>query len=218
MRDPERLLIEGASEAERVLLAAAASEEPPADGMARLAAALGATLPVAPAPSSAVRGGSVKLAGKGLYLWSGAGVVLLSAALYVGRPQSPAAEPRVTASTPVLPAPPKAAEPRVSAAERATTPSISSDLAAELALLDRVRALRRAKDERGALLLLTRYEREYPTGVLAEEAELLRFEGLLARRDRAAAVEFARGFLERHPHSVHRERLRTYLGRETHAR
>ena len=48
MKDPRRLLDGGANDSERALLRAAASEEPPADGALRLAAALG--LPAAAAP------------------------------------------------------------------------------------------------------------------------------------------------------------------------
>ena len=53
MKDPVRLLDGGASELERALLHAGAAEEPPADGPARVAAALGLALGAGAAASAA---------------------------------------------------------------------------------------------------------------------------------------------------------------------
>ncbi len=76
-------------------------------------------------------------------------------------------------------------------------PAASSSLEAEMALLGRASASRRAGDREAALASLQRHAREFPDGQLAPERELQRALVLceLGRRDEARAI--ARGFAQR---------------------
>ncbi|MFO0634143.1 MAG: hypothetical protein U0168_14955 [Nannocystaceae bacterium] len=92
--------------------------------------------------------------------------------------------------------PPTASRPRPAPAEP-VAPAASSSLEAEMALLGRASASRRAGDREAALASLQRHAREFLDGQLAPERELQRALVLceLGRRDEARAI--ARGFAQR---------------------
>lgn len=118
MSDPDRLLDGDATEHERMLLRAGASEEPPRDGSARLAAALGlpvlphlpgafdASMPHGPAPlppalpsagplaGAAAKGLGSKLALKTLALVVSGGLAI-TGAVTLTQPRAPEVAPRV---------------------------------------------------------------------------------------------------------------------------
>jgi hypothetical protein len=98
--------------------------------------------------------------------------------------------------------------------ERATIPpssAPSSQLAAEVSLLDAARAALRGGDAPAALRGLDGYRTQFPNGALANEASVVRVETLLAtgRRDEAAG-EAAR-FLARNPPGPFADRVRALM-------
>jgi hypothetical protein len=80
----------------------------------------------------------------------------------------------------------------------------TSTLEAELALLD---AARQAKDPKVALAALERHRKEFATGALASEREVLRVETLCALGRVAEAEAVAAAFLAKHPHDPLRSRV-----------
>jgi hypothetical protein len=88
---------------------------------------------------------------------------------------------------------------------------------AALALADEVKALDGVREElaRGktalTLTLLDRYDRDFPSGRLAPESQLLRIEALVHAGERDAAERLARDFLVNHPTSAHGARVRSLL-------
>ncbi len=84
----------------------------------------------------------------------------------------------------------------------------SSDLDAEVAILDEVRAHLRQGAPARATSLLERYDARFPRGLLQPEAKVLQIEARAAAGDRAAAHDLARSFLVRHPNDPHADRIR----------
>lgn len=81
--------------------------------------------------------------------------------------------------------------------------------AAEMALLERVRADLEDGRVAAALAGVERHAREFPDGLLGEERDALRVLASCRLRDRrAAALELRREFLRRHPRSTYAERVR----------
>jgi hypothetical protein len=113
-------------------------------------------------------------------------------------------------SKPVEHAPPKAA-PRTSAAASASPSegTAETSLLKELNSLDSARAALGRGDARGALVLLDRHSRTFPSGSLAAEASMLRVEALLAGGERQAARALAIDLLAKDPSGPHAKRLRT---------
>jgi len=241
MKDPTRLLHEGATPAELALLRAGASEEPSEEGMQRLSAALGlgagalvtlGTKSTAPGPG--VGGALSKITAK----WVIAGAVGLAGgtALVLSRsavaPEAAHSPPSgalhmtapVVTSQPEPAEPPAAAAPAEQAPEATTAPAESKDgaraskktaspsIAREIADLDGARRLLGAGDARGALRALDTYDAEARSGMLRQEASLLRIEALAAAGDLASARRLARAFLRQHPQSPHEARVRALVG------
>jgi hypothetical protein len=88
--------------------------------------------------------------------------------------------------------------------------------AAQVALIDRARALAGAGNSAGTLRAVDEYDRRFPGGLLSEEALLLRTEAVLASGGRDAASGLAQRFLAEYPRSVHADRLRSLLERGSH--
>jgi outer membrane protein assembly factor BamD (BamD/ComL family) len=74
-----------------------------------------------------------------------------------------------------------------------------------------VRSLLAASKTAAALRALDQYAREFPSGVLQQEATLLRLESLVQSKRTARARELASQFLREHPESPHRDRIRALL-------
>jgi hypothetical protein len=121
----------------------------------------------------------------------------------VGRPLAVAAAEEIPAPPPVLPSQPK--------------PSAPAELA-EPNVTDEVRSLDRARAELGrgqpvqAIAALDLYEREFPTGVLRPEADLVRLQAFARLGDKSAVGARARAFLARYPSSPHAPQVRALLG------
>ena len=86
--------------------------------------------------------------------------------------------------------------------------SSNASLAAEIQLLDQVRAALAQGNAARAGQLLDRYASNRPSAVLAQEAALLRVRLLLSRGQRPAAAELARRIIHEHPESAHVDSLR----------
>ena len=91
---------------------------------------------------------------------------------------------------------------------RASAPSIAREIAA----LDVARRLLGSGNARGALGALDDYEAQAKTGMLRQEATLLRIEALATAGDMGAARRLAHRFLQNHPHSPHENRVRALVG------
>jgi hypothetical protein len=249
MKDPLRLLDEGATAAELSLLRAGMSEEPSEQAVQRLATVLGlasgAAVLTATTKSSAAgavaRGAATKMAAKWLVLGAiglagGAAIVFArSTPVHRASPlvMKPAAAPRIEESH-VAPVPPgltgegtglpsAEAASRAASAEPAAAPpqnrtleeagrASSPSIAREIAALDVARRLLGSGNPRGALGALDDYEAQAKTGMLRQEATLLRIEALAGAGDASAARRLAHRFLQNHPHSPHENRIRALVG------
>ena len=87
----------------------------------------------------------------------------------------------------------------------------SDALSAESAALTRARAALRAGDLAAAGRMLERMDGAFPSGVLAQERELLAIEVLAARGEAEAARARAHAFAKAYPSSPHTARLRPLL-------
>lgn len=137
-------------------------------------------------------------------------IALADAPLPQPAPETQVATPTVSPITTPTAAP--AAEPTKSpprATQAAASSPPESALAQELRSLDEARSALARADASGALTLLDRHDRAFPTGPLRTEAKMLRVEALLARGDRAAAKKLATELLARDPSGPHARRLRT---------
>lgn len=252
MKDPVRLLDGAGSESERVLLRAAATEEPPADGAQRLAAVLG--LPAGAVTGSQANASAGGSAGAGGQVGAGAagqagvtklalkasllaafGVAVTTAVLVLppDAARSPQPEARGAAQQPIAapererahepepsveavveaPAaePPSAPEARRTPDRAPRAPERSKSIAREIAQLDAARDRLHRGEARAALALLEAYRSEHPSGVLQQEAALLRIEALVRTGERDAVRQLARRFLRDHPGSPHAQRIRALL-------
>ena len=212
MTDPKRLLSEEGSAEERQLLQAGVAEQPPAEGAARLALALGVPLSP-PLPPTGAEGGlakSTKLLGSKLALkgalLAGAGAAVALTLTLRSAPPSPAPA-RTSAPTS---APASAPQP---SATNTTTPAARS-LADEVARLDGARRALSAHEPDVALGTLDAYRANHPQGTLAPEALRLRVEAWLAKGDSRRARALAHEFLRAYPQSPHAATLRRIAERE----
>jgi TolA-binding protein len=121
------------------------------------------------------------------------------------RANEPAA---TTAATPPEPPARSAAPPRRGAGADKSSPALGEQVSA----LDRARRELSEGDPTAALRELDEDEARFPRGALAEEAEVLRVESLLAAGDRAAAARAGARFLAAHPASPHSARVHVLLG------
>jgi outer membrane protein assembly factor BamD (BamD/ComL family) len=109
---------------------------------------------------------------------------------------------------PIDPAPARVDPPRPATT---TTTTRASDLASQVAALDRARSALRAGDGARARRLVDDYEARYPSGAFVQEAEIVRIEALLAQGDRPAAQTAAGRFLAQYPSSPHASRVRALV-------
>jgi hypothetical protein len=143
-------------------------------------------------------------------------------------PEQAPALPPAPASLPALPASPESApsvthalaaadvlasaHAKKESAAGAARASQDADLAEQVRLVDRGRALAASGDASGALAVVDAYDRRFAHGILAEEAALVRIQATQARGDRADSASLARRFLAQYPESVHRGKVQWLLG------
>jgi hypothetical protein len=187
MKEPRRLLQEGATDFERQLLRAVAGERPSPRLQARMRRGLGLSGAVFWAGN--VKAMLATLAGKGALGVTLAGLATVAgvatyrslaaeapsreapAAVLAAAPAQVAPVPAAAASTQLAVEPPAAAEPNAAAAEGSAD---NGQLREEILLLDRARSALREGSASGALTVLDDYRQRFPTGILNREAELLR--------------------------------------------
>ena len=133
-------------------------------------------------------------------------------ALNLGDPR-PTEAKRIDALTPLNASGLAPAEARVAASGNAQSPKLTlttktSTLADEVALLDQARAAAAQSDPMRTLQLTSRYQRQFPSGAMAPEAQLLQVEALIQTGHSAAAVPIARRLLQAAPNGPHAERIR----------
>lgn len=93
----------------------------------------------------------------------------------------------------------------------ASPPPARAPLAREMSLLDDAERAGRRKDYGSALASLDAYERAFPDGVLAAEAQVLRISALLGSGNETAARERARLFLDHYAPSPLAARVKAML-------
>lgn len=96
------------------------------------------------------------------------------------------------------------------------TPAVASPkatVAEELALIDQARAAIAGGDGAGAEKALDTYEARFPNGSLVLEAKLARIEMLVARGDRAGALDLGERFLREHPSTPYERRVQVLMRR-----
>jgi hypothetical protein len=134
------------------------------------------------------------------------GVVMSHAPISKPAPAVPASPPASSVEPPAM---------RKPAPKTATTPSLDERLAAELSLLNDVRAAVDRRDTEAALRLLTEHDRRYPTDAqLRPEARYLRLETLELAGRREEAKNVARRILELDPRGPHAARAKELLEKE----
>jgi hypothetical protein len=126
------------------------------------------------------------------------------------KPPNPSSTPaRTTTARPMASteaaAPPSAP---LSIARQSFTPRT---LAEETAALDAARRALGAGDAAAALSALDGHDRDFPTGLLAPEATVLRIEALAEHADDNRALTAARAFLAAHPASPHARHVRSIV-------
>jgi TolA-binding protein len=117
----------------------------------------------------------------------------------------PATAPDRTQAPSVVIAKPRSAAIVVQPEPIATSPR--GGLGPETILLDRAREALRSGNAARALELVGQYQSQFPDGVLAQEAAVLRIDALDQQGKRAEAKRSAEQFLTKHPRSAHADRL-----------
>jgi hypothetical protein len=131
----------------------------------------------------------------------------------------PSAAPTTTSTArrrvapPPAPAPPT---PQPSSFETSTGAAVmeppssarSSDLDAEVAMLDEIRERLRTGAAVRATALLREYDARFPRGLLQPEAKVLQIEAVAAAGDKARAHDLAVSFLARYPNAPQAARIR----------
>jgi outer membrane protein assembly factor BamD (BamD/ComL family) len=87
----------------------------------------------------------------------------------------------------------------------------SNSLAQEIARIDAIRRDLTANRVKPAIAALQNYQRDFPSGVLHQEAELLNIEAHRQAGDRRRARTLASRFLANNPDSPHSARVRDLL-------
>jgi hypothetical protein len=230
--DPTKLTAVGATDLERHLLEAAASEQPAPELETRMRLALGLA-PFAVPPPAAPAGVSsaaapVAAAKAGAAGWVAVGLVAaaVTGGVVLSRLRAPSPAPVVAAAPAAVPESPAVEAPAVHptahraqrvehAHHRPAAPAPSAaDIRAEIALVDAARAAVKSGDPERALALLHRYDATYPAGAFRPEVAALRIESLAADGQTDLARTRARDFIAAHPDSP----LSTRLARIANAR
>ena len=224
--EPINRLRDGASANVKALLDSAGADEPTADELAdldqRVAPQLGG--------GGGGGGGGASLAkwvggvGSALVVAAVTAWLLLSTPTPTAAPPPEAPPPKPVATAPAPPPPSPAADeqpkpppepakapappPR---ATKAPPAAPARDAVDELALLDAAQAALQSGDVTGCLDRVAEHERDFPSGALVQEREVLAIEALLKRGDREAGEARAARFLSQFDSSVHRGRVRALL-------
>lgn len=197
MKDPTRLLESSTSELELQLLRAGASDQPPAAAIERLTHKLG----VGTNGTTAVVASKLGLLPIGVVALG----IGLGSIMWTSRATPPPAA--------VVPPPPvaAAAEPNVMPAAQTPEAEPTSSLALEIARIDAIRSMLSADHAKSAIAAVQDFRRDFPHGMLRQEADVLNIEAHRRAGDRRSARTLATRFLAEHPQSPHNARVRDLL-------
>ena len=117
--------------------------------------------------------------------------------------------PAAVVATPIVP--PLVVSAPAAPDEAVIAPPVASTLSREITLIDRALAALRHHDPRAARAALDEYERSFPAGTMAPEADVARIELLLATGERSAARALADAFLSAHATSPLAPRVRDLM-------
>jgi len=239
MKEPNKLLNQDATDAERALLRSASGDGPPDGALQRMITALdgapagnhgpmsqgpghglGRPLPKAPVAAQPLK--LAALAKVGLFGLLGvagliAGVLVHgfagSGRAHVDRPTVTA--PTVQAQPPVgsvdIPAAPRAASSETRPGAAQLNDRSDDSLGAELRLLDLARAAVNARNPLAAGRALDSYAERFPQGHLKPEATVLRLAVLVGKGDRAAALSLGQALLASESYKTYEPRIRSLL-------
>jgi hypothetical protein len=237
MNDPERIIHGHSGDLATALMRSVRRDAPSPHARAAALSAIGIGAAALPAATSAAAAAGkaigVTALGvvKSIAIGAGTAVVVLGVAHRMSNPPppppalvEPAAKVAVAAPPvrPLPPAPPTmvVTEPvvvqptavKAAPAQPAAEPlRAESSLADEVAALDEARAAARGHDAVGALALLDAYQRDFPAGVLAVEASVLRVEALAQSGQTDRALALGRALLQRSPSGPHADRIRSIV-------
>lgn len=229
MNEPHRLLIQGATEAERAMLRSASADGPPQgavqramttlDGLSAGSAGPGLRGPGLEARVAARSIEVAPLAKIGLIALLGAAGVIAGLMIHgrTGSQPAPVARPpshAKTAERPLVEAAPSEAK---SAPPPRVTDPPDDPLSAELHLLDGARAALDAHQTPEAKRALDNYAQRFPQGHLQPEAMVLRLAVLIRQGDVVAAKALAQELLASDSYRTYVPRIRSLL-RETRGR
>lgn len=199
MKDPTRLLDASASELELQLLRAGANEQPPTAAIERLTNKLG----VAASSATTAVGSKLSLLPAGIVALG----IGLASLVWISRSTPP---PAAIAPSPPATAPAQPLVVPAPQAPEANEPAANS-LAVEIARIDAIRNLLAADHAKSAIAAAQDFQRDFPHGVLRQEADLLNIEAHRRAGDRRRARGLATRFLAEHPQSPHSARVRDLL-------
>ena len=237
MKEPNRLLNQGATDAERALLRSASGDGPPDGAVQRMFTAidgasagnhgpmsqgpgLGRPLPEAPMAAHSLKlaalakvglvgllGVAVLVAGVLVHRLSGSGQA------HVDRPAStaPTVRARPALASAAIPAAPKAAESETRPSAAQPDDRTDDSLGAELRLLDVARAAVDARNPLAAGRALDSYAERFPQGHLKPEATVLRLAVLVGQGDRVAARSLGQALLASESYKTYEPRIRSLL-------
>jgi hypothetical protein len=212
MKDPTRLLDAPVSELEQHLLRAGAAEQPPSAAMQRLAEKLGVSASTGEHTHVAPAKLPLLAANKGALAIGAAALVTLAAVGWLAarfETSIPTSDPQQSSSAPAA----DRAVPMRGVSPNATNAAVhdSNSLVQEIARIDAVRRDLTAHRTKPAIAALQDYQRDFPSGVLHQEAELLNIEAHRQAGDRRRARTLASRFLANNPDSPHTARVRDLL-------
>jgi hypothetical protein len=138
-------------------------------------------------------------------------VPVVAPAVIASAPVELAPPPPVVATEPPPPPEPPSVEAPAPRPLAASTPSVGTPLAAEVALVDRAHGVLRGGDARGALGILAAYESTFESPRLLPEVFALRMEASERAGDDVAARRWAGRLVSRYPRSAQAARARTLL-------
>lgn len=225
MNEPHRLLIQGATEAERAMLRSASADGPPQgavqramttlDGLSAASAGPGLRGPGVEARVAARSIEVVSLAKIGLIGLLGAAGVIAGLMIHgrTGSQPDPAARPPSQAKAAERPF--ALVQTAPSEAKSAPPPRVTDrpddPLSAELRLLDHARAALDARHAPEAKRALDNYAQRFPQGHLRTEAMVLRLAVLIRQGDVAAAKSLGQTLLASDSYRTYAPRIRSLL-------
>lgn len=227
-KDPARLLLEQTGLGRQLLLAASEGPPPPNGLAARTMAAVTLGHPLGTAAVAAKAAGFGRVSASVILQWFGGGALV--GMLAMGAAQAvkvaPATSPTLTArSKGQGMTPPSRAVPASPATEatptrppRAPTPHLPLvpatryRLGDEAQLVDQATRAVQVRAPESALSLLDRYDRAFPNGQLAPEANLIRLRAYVQTGAHAQAEILAARLLRLNPRGTYADRVRNIVG------